>query len=227
VKKWVKRVPEPAPAVVPAPKKMMKKIGRAVEPVVDLIQAEQAQGQIGEAVPIERGNRFMDMFQMAGGIPTSQYLNLSELPGLATSTPELATTIRALPEGLVKPSTSLADIVPPLVKKLKVGDVLQYEHNWENRNGYQRITVPITAINKDHTVFTVDVLSEYDRYHGHTKPRLKKVKLQLNAQGDVVLNGDKQDWRVPGAKVGKLYASQAEFDKYNQLLYDYFHSVKR
>ena len=107
VKKWVKRVPEPAPAVVPAPKKMMKKIGRAVEPVVDLIRAEQAQGQIGEAVPIERGNRFMDMFQMAGGIPTSQYLNLSELPGLATSAPELATTIRALPEGLVKPRDKL------------------------------------------------------------------------------------------------------------------------
>ena len=123
VKKFVKRVPAPAvvpvvdllrlllappaPAVIPAPKKMMKKIGRAVEPVVDLIRAEQAQGQLGEAVPIERGNRFMDMFQMAGGIPTSQYLNLSELPGLATSTPELATTIRALPEGLVKPRDKL------------------------------------------------------------------------------------------------------------------------
>lgn len=103
VKKWVK----PAPAVVPAPKKMMKKIGQAVAPAIDLIQAEQAQGQIGEAVPIERGNRFLDMFQLAGGIPTSQYLNLSELPGLATSTPELATTIRALPEGLVKPRDKL------------------------------------------------------------------------------------------------------------------------
>ena len=123
VKKFVKQVPAPAvvpvvdllrlllappaPAVVPAPKKMMKKIGRAVEPGVDFIRAEQARGQIGEAVPIERGNRFMDMFQMAGGIPTSQYLNLSELPGLATSTPELATTIRALPEGLVKPRDKL------------------------------------------------------------------------------------------------------------------------
>ena len=230
VKKFVKRVPAPAvvpvvdllrlllappaPAVVPAPKKMMKKIGRAVEPVVDFIRAEQAQGQIGEAVPIERGNRFMDMFQMAGGIPTSQYLNLSELPGLATSTPELATTIRALPEGLVKPSTQIADLLPPLLKQLKVGDVVyqtrRVDTDDNTRSAYNTTTKAVVkSIAKDHTSF---MILPYKRNGKEFEKSAKRVTLVSRSWKGVTLT---DDWSIDDSRYHGLYRTIEERDRYD------------
>jgi len=80
----------------------------AMQPIVDLVSTEQSQGQTGEVVSIDRMNRFMDMFSVGNGVPVSQYLNTTEAPALAISAPELATTIKMLPKGLIKPRNELS-----------------------------------------------------------------------------------------------------------------------
>jgi len=120
VKKFVKRAP--------APKKMLKKIGQAVTPILDLVQAQQSQGQIGEVIPLDLGNRFMSMFNLGQGVPVSQYLNTQEIPALAVSEPELATTIRALPEGLVKDDGKLQTFL--------ADELVKTFHSLTNRDSY-------------------------------------------------------------------------------------------
>lgn len=206
---------KPIPTVTPpAPKKMLKKIGPSVVPVANIIKEQQTHGQTGEVIPVEQGNRFTEMFSLGQGIPVSQYLNTQEIPGLAVSAPELATTIRALPEGLVKPSTQIADLLPPLLKQLKVGDIVyktrRVDTDDNTRPAYNTTTTAVVkSIAKDHTSF---MILPYKRNGKEFEKSTKRVTLETRSWKGVTLI---DDWSIDDSRYNGLYRTIEERDRYD------------
>ena len=119
-----------------------------------IIQTEQ----VAEMIPMIPGNRFMDMFQMAGGIPTSQYLNTTEAPAVAISAPELATTIRALPEGLIKEDRAFEDAWDKVKDYIATGSFgEEYIRDFAEENGLSK---KATKELLEYEVVEVDVIEK-------------------------------------------------------------------
>jgi hypothetical protein len=94
----------------------------------------------------------MDMFQLGQGVPVSQYLNTTEAPALAISAPELATTIKALPKGLIKEDPTIANAYEEVKNYVTYG---VFDEDFMNRfrkknkvpKNDKRITDPINYVN--------------------------------------------------------------------------------
>ena len=120
-------------------------------------------------------------------------------------------------------SKSLYELSPPLVKELKVGDILSSYRfgNYMGDGGDGRdvgyhYNGKIVKINKDHTIF--DIESQKSR-----KPEIVKASL-IYSGGRIKLGKDM--WGIPGGKnaYGGIMRNQREYEEYFQPLVDYFES---
>jgi len=136
---------------------------------------------------------------------------------------------------------SLYELSPPLVKELKVGDVLNnYRSGGYMGDGGDSRDVgygyrgKIVKINKDHTIFDVESYK-----HRHS-PKIERVSLMPYPYAARDIQFGKDDWDIPGSKnvylsnerVGRyavestIYRNKEEYDQYNQPLKNYFKSKK-
>lgn len=126
------------------------------------------------------------------------------------------------PKAQVK-EKSLYELSPPLVKELKVGDMLNNYRSGgymgdggDSRDVGYSYKGKIVKINKDHTIFDIESQK-------HREPEMVRASL-IYSSGRVILGKDM--WGIPGAKnaYGGIMRNQREYEEYFQPLVDYFES---
>lgn len=153
---------------------------------------------------------------------------------------EPAPKAQPAPKAKAKEKT-LYELSPPLVKELKVGDILNNARSGgymgdggDSRDVGYSYTGKIVKINKDHTIFDVE-----SNKHKHS-PKIERVSLMPSPYhgGKVQLGKDR--WDIPGSKnfrlstergggytfISTIYRNKEEYDQYEQPLQDYFDSKK-
>lgn len=153
-----------------------------------------------------KGERFAELANIHGFHPVGQYLNY-ERDAVSAISPEMTKKVKEMPS---LSNFELKDIIPPLILKLKVGDVINANRSsgymgdgGDGRDVGYTLKFVIKSINKDHTEFKVE-----HRQEKYT------VKFKPDKQLYLYSIGSPYSWTLPNASVDGLYTSLAEKKEY-------------